>query len=226
MSDLIGTQSSPPVIKENFGSDAWVGITSSNPPTVIITDQAGAVQAVDTGSMTQIPGTPMWYYTVADRVIAGIPAAATEWTYYVTAGVGNEVVADGNISIGSAGIAISAETITSHRLILPTAIQLPSSVSAPKIQPIQFSAYSVAGDIMTLDSVTITIGTLVVAAAMTATNNIWKYNWTLTYSDTPEINEVIITSSINSDTTDFPAVVETFRPKEFSAQRLSSGLVT
>lgn len=219
------TKDRPPVIKHNFGSDAWPGITGANPPTVVITDQAGVVQAVDTGVMTQIPGTPMWYYAVGDRVTAGIPETAAEWTYYVTAGSGGNLVADGNLEIQSNSVAVTEYSINTHRLMIPSAVQLPASVGAPKVLPIQFVAYSASGDIVTLDSVSITIGTAVVAAAMTSSAGIWQYDWTLNYSDTPQIHEVTVDATVNSETTTFPAVIETFKPNEFDPVRLGSGLV-
>ena len=219
------TKDNPPVLKINFGSDAWPGIQGLNPPTVVIVDQSGVVQPVDTGAMVLIPGTPMWYYVVGDRITAGIPEASADWSYYVTAGPTGSVVSDGNIEISSNNVAVTEFTIASHRVIAPGAIQLPSSVSAPKIYPIKFVAYSASGDVLSLTSASITIGTSVLGAAMSQSGGVWQYDWTLIYSDTPAIHDITITATINGENTIFPATIETFKPKEFNPQRLSSGVV-
>lgn len=226
----IYTSDRPPVIKANLGSAPWLNYATTLKPTVVIYDDAGAVQPVDTGEMVHVPGTPIWIYKVADRVTGGIPDTRVEWHYVVIKGVIGEIVLEGTLEIENVDISLEG-AITDVHIVAPYAIEIPISVSNPKNYPIKFIPYAANGDIRTVDSVSISItfqviGPNVVAAAMTNSGGVWSYNWNLTYTTPKDIVAIEIIATKGSTDYEYHRTTELFKAREFNPQRLSSGLLT
>lgn len=223
---MIYTKDRPPVIKANLGQMAVA------PTCTVVTDLGVVVQ---TGSMTLIPNTPIWYFVILP---ASLVSTKAEYAYYIT-DPDSSVLDEGTFSVEDNTTNLVG-AITTKDFDCPSVIATPGAVTGSKTYTIRFRPTAADGtfvpDVTEIGGsngpkIEINFKNSVYAATQDRTGNMilqvnmWIYDWTVIYTTPADIVRVTISCEHVGKQYTYQRHTEIVNPREFNPQRLSVGTV-